>query len=278
MDKNLSNEDKELSLNYSSNYRKNIGYANKDILKIYNSILSNCIKHAKENLSITNRNYLIYVLKNCVFVVNEVFLIILINTKNLELVVHFAQKAFFFYIEFMGQIGDNNHNFLKLSSSDAKLFVYKKTLYDLKRDSELSKEEITKINHITEVSDLVNLLVYSYLNNINNLEDLNFISTLFPLLDLISVNYNNNMKQIIEYLNNEIAGELNGNEQQTSPVKEIQLDFNYNDLLDIQMKLIKKMIKKNNFNKEVIIKKIKNLFLNNNFSIDEWNSKIINRI
>ena len=207
MEKNSNSEDKELSLNHNNNYRKNIGYSNKDILKIYNTILSNCLKHAKENLNIQNRNYLIYVLKNCIFVVNEVFLIILINTKNLELVVHFAQKAFFFYIEFMGQIGDNNHNFLKLSSNDAKLFVYKKTLYDLKRDKTLSNDETNKINNIKQITDFINLLVYSYLNNIRLINDLNFFDDLFPLLELISVNYNENMKEIIEYLNNEIACE-----------------------------------------------------------------------
>ena len=42
-----------------------------------------------------------------------------------------CQQGFFYYVEFIGQIGNDNGGFLQLSSKDAVLFVYKKTLFDL---------------------------------------------------------------------------------------------------------------------------------------------------
>ena len=55
-------------------------------------------------------------------------------TKNLELTVHHCKKAFLYYVEFIGQIGDDNHTFLQLNSKDATLFVYKKTIFDINNE------------------------------------------------------------------------------------------------------------------------------------------------
>ena len=52
---------------------------------------------------------------------------LLLYTRNLELSIYHTQKSILYYIEFIGQIGDDNHSFLKLNSKDATLFVFKKT-------------------------------------------------------------------------------------------------------------------------------------------------------
>ena len=67
-------------------------------------------------------------------------------TKNLELSFYHTQKAYYIYIEFIEQISDDNVTFLQLSSKDAILFVYKKTIFELnneckKNNKELSLEE-----------------------------------------------------------------------------------------------------------------------------------------
>jgi hypothetical protein len=64
----------------------------------------------------------------------HVFSVVFYYTKNLELTFYHTQKAYYFYIEFIEQISDDNITFLQLSSKDAILFVYKKTIYDLNNE------------------------------------------------------------------------------------------------------------------------------------------------
>jgi len=62
-----------------------------------------------------------------------------------------GQRSFYFYVEFIGQISEDQHTFLNLSSRDAAMFVYKKTIFELSNDSrknitEPSKETAEKLN------------------------------------------------------------------------------------------------------------------------------------
>lgn len=269
MDKNINNEEKELSLKNLDNYKKNLIYSNNDIIKVYNSIILNCLTHAKKNLNIKNKSYLIYLLKNCIFIINEVFIILLINTNNLDIVVQYAQKAFFYYIEFIGQIGDNNHDFLKLTSNDAKIFVYKKTIFDLIKVIK-NNDNIDDYNIIKLKIEIINLVIYSYLNNVKTIDDINFIDELYKISNVINENYNDNIKKFIEYYNNEISTILENDYNINN--------INYNNILLIQKKIINKLVKKNkNYNIDTTIKKIKNFFLNSNFNFDIWNTKIISK-
>jgi hypothetical protein len=45
--------------------------------------------------------------------------------------VHHCEKSFFYYIEFIRQIDEDNHTLLKLNSTDATYFVFKKTIYEI---------------------------------------------------------------------------------------------------------------------------------------------------
>ena len=74
-------------------------------------------------------------------------------TKNLDLTFYHTQKAYFFYIEFIEQIYDDNVTFLRLSSRDALMFVYKKTIFDINNDHKksliaLTNEEQTIISYV----------------------------------------------------------------------------------------------------------------------------------
>ena len=67
--------------------------------------------------------------------ISRVFEIMLYYTKNLDMTYYHSQKAFYFYGEFINQIIDpkiiDSNNFLQLSSFDATLFVYKKTIFEI---------------------------------------------------------------------------------------------------------------------------------------------------
>ena len=64
-----------------------------------------------------------------------------------------------FYVEFIGQIGDDNNSYLQLNSKrDATFFVYKKTIFELNNEyrkqfvlSETEKQKFKYIDIYTRV-------------------------------------------------------------------------------------------------------------------------------
>tara|TARA_B100000482_G_C12557725_1_gene278804 strand:+ start:207 stop:839 length:633 start_codon:yes stop_codon:yes gene_type:complete len=63
-----------------------------------------------------------------------IFLILLLKTKNLQLVIQNSENTIFYFFEFIEQMNRPNtelHALLNLTITDAKLFVYKKTLFDI---------------------------------------------------------------------------------------------------------------------------------------------------
>ena len=64
--------------------------------------------------------------------ITHVFIMILYYTQNLETAYTYSQKSLYLYIEFIEQIGFDANSFLQLSSKDAVIYVYKKTLYEIK--------------------------------------------------------------------------------------------------------------------------------------------------
>ena len=55
-------------------------------------------------------------------------------TNNLDLTYNNTQRALYYYIEFISQISDDEHSFLNLTSHDATMFIYKKTLFEIDDD------------------------------------------------------------------------------------------------------------------------------------------------
>ena len=60
------------------------------------------------------------------------FIMLLYYTQHLETVYNYSEKSLYLYIEFIEQIDFDKNSFLQLSSKDAVIYVYKKTLYEIK--------------------------------------------------------------------------------------------------------------------------------------------------
>ena len=72
--------------------------------------------------------------------ITHVFIMLLYYTQHLETVYIYSQKSLYLYIEFIDQIAFDSNSFLQLSSKDAVIYVYKKTLYEIK-PANLKKNE-----------------------------------------------------------------------------------------------------------------------------------------
>ena len=61
-------------------------------------------------------------------------------------------------MEFIGQIGDDNHSFLQLNSKDASLFVYKKTIFNINNEYRKEFASMIDVNIVTNnVGDLIKI-------------------------------------------------------------------------------------------------------------------------
>lgn len=137
----IMKDNNEYSLTNLDNYKTTIDNSLQEVLCKYINVVIEYIKYITDRIRINNDNYYRFIIERGINTISHVFQIIFYYTKNLELTTYHTQKAYYFYIEFIEQITDDNITFLKLSSRDAILFVYKRTLFEI-------NNEIKKNNYV----------------------------------------------------------------------------------------------------------------------------------
>ena len=142
----------------------------------YLLLINEYLKHCLDNIYIQNQVYYTYVIKKCISTLNHVFKILLLYTKNLDLIYYNCQKSYIYYIEFIGQIGEENHSFLQLNSKDATLFVYKKTIFDIPNDirKDYISDDLDKklVNNVDSMIKIYNTILYKYIDNNSVITDI----------------------------------------------------------------------------------------------------------
>jgi len=172
-------ENPQYSLSNVDNYKSNFQSSIQDILTKIVSVIIEYMNFMSEKIKMKNKQYYQFIFERGVETVIHVFTNILFYTKNFDLAFYHSQKAYYFYIEFIEQISDENVTFLQLSSRDAILFVYKKTIYEINQDykkslPELSSDDkiiITTIDtYIAIYKKIIRIIIYdpdfSYTNNV----------------------------------------------------------------------------------------------------------------
>jgi hypothetical protein len=130
------------SLKNCDNYKPTLTNSSVEIYSKYIGIIQEYIIQSVGKICIRDDTYYKYVICQGIDAISHVFKMILLHTKNLPIAYYHCQTSFYYYIEFMEQLGENTNSFLKLSSKDATLFVYKKTIFEI--DTELVKHSIVK--------------------------------------------------------------------------------------------------------------------------------------
>jgi len=134
MKKNIYNKEKDYSLDNSDNYNDSFDYKIDEVIEKYIFLSNEFLKFILEKTSFKNNNYTKFIIIRGYETITNVFNIVLHYTKNLELTFYHCQKAYYYYIEFIEQIYDEQNLFLQLNSRDAITYVYKKTIFELKHD------------------------------------------------------------------------------------------------------------------------------------------------
>ena len=120
------------------------------------------VENIYDNITInTNKRYRYYILTRGLELLKTIMKIIIMYTNNIDYAFHYCNKAYYYYIEFISQLdSDNNH--LELNIKDAIIFVYKKTIFDIKEplsninNCNINENNVRKIENIDKVINLIN--------------------------------------------------------------------------------------------------------------------------
>ena len=225
----------------------------------YMLIINEFLKHCIDNVFIQNKAYYVYVVKKGITTLTNVFKFLMLYTKNLDIMYHNCQKSYIYYIEFIGQIGEDNHSFLQLNSKDATLFVYKKTIFeisnDIRKDIENSKEDNIFIENVDSLMQIYNTIFFKYIEKNETTDVLKFTNT----------ELQNTMQKIIKVL---IDQNIENVENKINSMEIFVTHFKHENILDHLEPFIKKIKKKS----EIDLLKLKHALL------DEDNDNTTNPI
>ena len=121
-------KDKSTNIFEIKNYNKTLNAKDKTITEKFCTLVNEYLFHITENIMIQNSDYYIFIVIRGLTTIKHIFNIMLLYTKNLELTIYHTKKAYLFYVEFIGQIREDNNSYLQLNSKDATL-LYTKKLY-----------------------------------------------------------------------------------------------------------------------------------------------------
>ncbi len=217
MKKNIYNKEKDYSLDNSDNYSESFDYKIDEVIEKYILLSNEFLKFILEKTTFKNNNYTKFIIIRGYETITNVFNIILYYTKNLDLTFYHCQKAYYYYIEFIEQIYDEQNLFLQLNSRDAITYVYKKTIFELKHDVKKSmkpcatiiKNKMEAIDEFIKIfKNMFDFLIESIeLNDLSiNIEKINKFKIICQKIFLkynktINVNKIKNLYNIIETLN-----------------------------------------------------------------------------
>ena len=197
---NKTNSHIQFIISDSSNYKSQLDKTFWEINYTYLQALLDYYKHLKENYTLVSRpNYNFYAEKG-LNNLNNVFRMLLVSTKNLELTFFHTIQGHRFYLDFAEHMQNSENVFMKLSLTDALLYSQRKTVYDIDQHFVYPTTEIDKLM-LDYTNKLIDIYFIFFKQGINsNVEDV--MSNIRILSSLITNIYD-------EYF---MFIDLNGNE------------------------------------------------------------------
>ena len=115
----------------------------------------------KKNIVTKNPYYKEFIYIQGMKCLNHIYILLLHYTNNLSFSYYHCEKGIYYFTEFISQI-ENENSFLKLSSTDAIIFVYKKTIYNInKKLIDISKKtDLDTVNSIIKLIIKINKFTY----------------------------------------------------------------------------------------------------------------------
>jgi len=158
------------SLHNNENYKKELEPEIGDVVKKISELFIDYFKFITENIKLKKTNFSRFIVTRGLDTIINVFNHILLYTKNLDLTYFHCQKAFYFYVEFVGQISEDEKMFLQLSSRDASTYVYKKTIFEINNETKKTNQDVSdytrlKLDIVNTYIDIYKTLLLKLINN-----------------------------------------------------------------------------------------------------------------
>jgi hypothetical protein len=242
----------EFDIKSIENYNKTILDGEDEIYSKYANVIIQYLLLGIEKIKNQNAEYVKYILIKGIFTISYVFKILLTYTCNLHLTYHHCQKSYSYYIEFIGQIGDDAVTYLQLNSKDAALFVYKKSIFEIpdevKRKYTENEMNERKIKNVSVMMDIYNKLIETEITQLDSeqVKNAEFINEIYSSIGRV----NNKLFKLYYCCSEE---KLEENKKTTSE------DGGENDAVAYKMNVFyKKMMHVKKFCDILILKKMSN--------------------
>lgn len=177
----ISNKDNNYSLHNLENYKKSIQNETSEIIEKYYTLVLEYFKFIIENVKIKNKVFSRFIMIRGLDTITNVFNNIFYYTKNIDLTYFHCQKSFYFYVEFVGQISEDEKMFLQLTSRDATTYVYKKTIFEINNECKkninenISDETNGKLTIINNYINIYKTIIYKIIGNENFNKNVTYI-------------------------------------------------------------------------------------------------------
>jgi hypothetical protein len=214
--KSSSNKENNYSLNSCENYKNEIDTNITDVVKKVSELFLDYFKYIIEKIKLKNNNLSRFIVARGLDTLIHVFQTIFFYTRNIELTYFHCQKSFYFYVEFVSQITDDEKMFLQLSSRDATIYVYKKTIFEINNELKKNNENISdytrlKIEIIDDYVYIYKAYLYKLINgDFKNTEHLIIILTIFDKLNEIT---NKSSIKLFNKITEKLGHKIDNNEK-----------------------------------------------------------------
>jgi hypothetical protein len=182
----------KISLSNSENYYNSLSVNINDILLQQINILEEYIKNINDIFHVNKKNKLYIIIKG-IETIFHIYQQILFYTNNHKLAYYYSHKSIYLYKEYNSQITDDSNSFLNLTTRDAIIYIYKKTIFEIKPNL-LKKDETNKQKEIFDILFLHNNIIKLLLSLIYKDYDKNIHSNYLKLINNIisyQLNYSN---------------------------------------------------------------------------------------
>ena len=170
---NSSSSSINFSLQNIENYKINTHLILSEIMEKYSQIVIEYLKYIMKTIDFKKNKIIKFINLRGLNTLTHVFKYILYYTKDLNNTFYQCEKAFYFYVEFVTQISDDDKVFLQLSSRDAINYVYKKTIFEI--NYEIKKNIVVETIETKTKLDLFDVYVNIYRKIIEkNIQDDSF--------------------------------------------------------------------------------------------------------
>jgi hypothetical protein len=203
----------------TNNYKSSIKNSISEILEKYKLIIEQYLHLYSTKINPKKQQLFKFLFQRGIDTINNVFNVLFYYTKNLELTYYHTQKAYSFYIEFVQQTTDETISYLNLTSRDATMFVYKKTIFEINNDFKKKMESPSEQD--LKILNKLDLLISIYKI---------FLTTIIKK-SYFSDNKIYEIQQLVDYVNKlKLGHELN-------PTNKYIITDLLNTLYDINMEM-----------------------------------------